>query len=311
MTAPRQDPLRFGAKLPTTTTRVLDAAAEIMGDPNPGELAFLHTVLAQCFLPYRQPPGEARDYHRSNGRVSLVVSAGYLLHPETGEMVLQGLPYGAKPRLLMGHLCTEAVRNQSPVVPIADSMSAFMKSLGLQPTGGKRGSIGGFKEQLNRLAASRLQLGMRFDNRATTVNSQIIEQFDVWFPEDPRQRMLWPSTVVLSEKFFASLKDHALPLDPRALRGIQHNARALDIYAWLSYRLPRVRRRTGDPVSWGALEGQFGGAIASHRKFRQSFRQALRLVLAIYPRADVEEMDQGLRLRPSPPPIIPKARRLA
>ncbi len=43
----------YGVTIPVTTARLVELAAEIMGDPE--EFAFLHSVLAQCFLPYRQP----------------------------------------------------------------------------------------------------------------------------------------------------------------------------------------------------------------------------------------------------------------
>ena len=86
----------------------------------------------------------------------------------------------------------------------------------------------------------------------------MIQRFDVWFPADHRQRVLWPSEIVLSSEFYDSLKGHALPLDPRAVQALQHSARALDIYTWLTHRLPRVRGRNGDRVSWAALQGQFG-----------------------------------------------------
>ena len=70
----------------------------------------------------------------------------------------------------MIHLCTEAVRRQTATIPIADSMSAFMRELGLSVTGGAKGTIGRFKEQLNRLAAARLQIGISFGDHATTIN---------------------------------------------------------------------------------------------------------------------------------------------
>ena len=41
---------------------------------------------------------------------------------------------------------------EDPVIPVGDSMSAFMKDLGLKVTGGKQGTVGRFKDQLNRLA---------------------------------------------------------------------------------------------------------------------------------------------------------------
>ena len=52
---PRQDSFGYGVTLPRTVARVTDAAVEIMGEPDPGELVSLHTVLAQTFLPYRDP----------------------------------------------------------------------------------------------------------------------------------------------------------------------------------------------------------------------------------------------------------------
>ncbi len=62
----RQDSFGYGVSIPPTTARVVDTAVEILGDPDPGELAFLHTVLASTFLPYRDP--KTRGYVRENGR---------------------------------------------------------------------------------------------------------------------------------------------------------------------------------------------------------------------------------------------------
>lgn len=290
--------------LSTTTERLIDARVEILGEPNPDELAFLHVVLAQCGLPYREPAAGARDYIRDNGRASLIVTAGHLFDPQTRRPLLQGIPYGAKPRLLMIHLCTEAVRRQSTTIPIADSMSAFMRELGLSVSGGAKGSIGRFKEQLNRLAAARLQIILDLGNHATTINpAPMIQRFDVWFPPDHRQQVLWPSEVVLSSEFFNSLKDHALPLDPRAVQALQHSARALDIYTWLAHRLPRVRGRNGDRVSWVALQAQFGPGMADAKKFRRDLLTGLRQVLTAYPAAKVDQVEGGLLLRRSAPPI--------
>jgi hypothetical protein len=142
-------------------------------------------------LPYRAPDN-ATEYIRRNGRAALIVQAGFLLDPATREPKKQGLPYGAKPRLLLIHACSEAIRRQSAVIPIADSMSAFMRELGLPVTGGLRGSIGIFKEQLNRLAAARLQIIWAGDDRGSTINTTPFRRLDVWFPRDPHQRVLWP-----------------------------------------------------------------------------------------------------------------------
>jgi hypothetical protein len=203
--APRRAPTQ-------TVRRIFDAADEIMGGVAPDELQFLHAVLASCALPYRQPPGDAVDFVRTNGRATLILQPGYLLDPLTRKPVRQGLPYGAKPRLLMLHLCSEAVRRQTNQIEVAGSMTAFMRELGLSATGGAQGSIGRFKDQLNRLAATRMQLLFDAGDFAAIRNpAPVIAAMDVWFPTDPRQRMLWPTAITLSVEFFKSLQDHALP----------------------------------------------------------------------------------------------------
>ncbi len=70
----RQDHFGYGVTIPPTTARVVDTAVEILGDPDPDKLAFLHSVLAQTFLPYRDP--KTRDYVRESGRATLVLTAG-------------------------------------------------------------------------------------------------------------------------------------------------------------------------------------------------------------------------------------------
>lgn len=288
--------------------RLVDASVEILGEQDPRELAFLHTVLAQCGLPYREPPQGTRDYIRENGSVSLVVSAGHLLDPKTKKPVLQGIPYGAKPRLLMLHLCTEAVRTQSAKIAIADSMTAFMRELGLKVSGGRTGTIAVFKEQLNRLAAARMQLLVAFEQSARVMNpAPLIKQFDVWFPDDARQRVLWPSEVVLSEDFYQTLTHHALPLDSRAIRALQHSARAIDVYTWLAHRLPRVKNKKGDRVSWQSLQVQFGPDMTDVNNFRRHMLVALRQVKAVYPAAKFQQTNGGLLLKSSAPPISRKA----
>ena len=51
----RKDRFGYGVTIPATTARVVDTAVEILGDPDPDEMAFLYSVLAQTFLPYRDP----------------------------------------------------------------------------------------------------------------------------------------------------------------------------------------------------------------------------------------------------------------
>ena len=240
----------------------------------------------------------------------MILTSGHLLDPKTHRPVLQGLPFGAKPRLLMIHLCTRAKITKSAEVEVAQSMSAFMQSLGIAVTGGKTGSIGRFKEQLNRLAATRMQLLYYDEDRTSMVNaSSAIGRYDVFFPKDPSQKILWPSTITLSSDFFRSLMDqNAMPLDSRAVRGLQQSAMALDIYTWLAHRLCRIPNHQPVSISWSALQKQFGPEYqatgASTRAFRQDFKHHLNDVLALYREARVSFDYNGvIQIRQSPSPV--------
>ena len=256
---------------------------------------YIHSVLALCALPYRRPTDGTRDFIREYGKSSLVVQSGYLKDPVTGKMTAQGLPYGPKARLLMLHICTMAVRQNSHQIEIADSMSAFIRELGFPVTGGARGTINQFKEQLNRLAASRMQIGVWREDRSTTISTQPIEAFDVWLPNHPDQRALWSTTLTLDKRFYETLRDHALPIDIRTLQAFTQSAKQIDMVLWLAYRLRTVSKPT--MLSWEALQGQFGSDVTSRsRKFRQSFADDLAHIVEVFPTMPARLTEKGMLL---------------
>lgn len=256
----------------------------------------IHSVLALCGLPYRRPPDGTRDFLQEYGRNSLVVTSGFLKNPVTGRMEPQGLPYGPKARLLLLHICSMAIRQKSAEIEIADSMTAFIRELGFAVTGGSRGTLGQFKEQLNRLAAARMQLGLWQGTQTSTINAQPIEAFNIWLPSNPDQQVLWSSTLRLDERFYRSLTTHALPVDIRILRAFSQSARQMDIVLWLGYRLRNLKRSY--PIRWATLHAQFGSGVTSLRKFRQSFAADLKVIEEVIPTLPVRLTETGLLLMP-------------
>jgi hypothetical protein len=214
-------------------------------------------------------------------------------------MVRQGTPYGPKARLIMLHICTMALRQNSYEIEVADSMSAFIRDLGFAVTGGERGTINQFKEQLHRLAAARMQIGLWDGNRSLTVNSQPIEAFDIWLPRDTDQRMLWSSTLILDERFYRTLREHALPVDIRTLRAFASSARQIDIILWMAYRLRSVRKPY--LITWELLKEQFGAGVKRDRKFREEFADDIKLIGEVIPNLPAKLSDRGLMLYPSDP----------
>ena len=78
---------------------------------------------------------------------------------------------------------------------------------------------------------------------------------------DPNQETLWPSEIVLTDDYFYSLKDHAIPFDFRALKAIQNKPRAQDIYLWMTQRLCRIDEKKPLFMRWQDLHEMFGGEL--------------------------------------------------
>lgn len=283
----------------TPLQRRLILSADATSD-EPDAILFQHTVFCQTGLPYRNPGDEVRTWERLNGTTHLKVMAGEAMHPERGRLVEVGLPFGPKPRLILAHLNGEALRQGSPNIEVDASLSAFVKRLRLDPKGRNVAII---KDQLARLSASSIRLGMIRNGEAITVNSQIVTAFNLWFPKVDGQRVLWPSTVRLSADYFDTLSRHAVPLHDKALMALSGSAMGLDVYAWLAQRLHRIEWGKPVFVPWPALQAQFGWHYERLRDFRRAFTQTVRLVHSQYRSADIELDRRGMTLRHSPPPI--------
>ena len=91
------------------------------------DLGFMARTMALCSLP-RTNPGNQLQYKRVNGPYKLAMIAG----------TDNKLPYGNLPRLLLAWVCTEAVRTQSRVLILGDSVSEFMRKLDIYSTSGEK-----------------------------------------------------------------------------------------------------------------------------------------------------------------------------
>jgi hypothetical protein len=285
--------------LTTIQKRRIDAATSIRSE-RAKQIDYLHTIQCQTSLPYRDPGNHVREWDRKQGNASLRIEAGSALDPRTNEYVKLGLPYGEKPRLVLIHLASEAIRTKSPIIDVEDSMTAFARSLGLETNGHH---LRGLKDQIGRLASSTIRMGMVEQGRMVQVNTQVASAFDLWYPDDETQRVLWPSTVRLSHEFFESLSRHAIPLDNRAVGAIANSPIALDAYVWLAQRLHRIAEDRPQFIAWANVYEQFGQGYARIRDFRKKFLLTLHQIRSVYPDSRIEANDKGLTLHHSPPPI--------
>ena len=266
------------------------------------DIWYIHTVLTQCFLPYKDP--KTRDWTRQNGDFSIFLTAGLVKDPRSPTQArIAGLPYGAKPRLFQSYINTQAIKQQSPVIAVERSMTAMIQQLGLIASGGKEGTIRAFKEQITRFAACKFTIvGPGPRGGARHVHAEPFAHFDVWFPSDPDQETLWPTEIVLTDTYYHSLKDHAVPYDFRALRAIQNKPKAQDIYLWLTQRLCRIPCTKPVLMRWRDLYDMFGGQ-SPLKAFKRDFPADLAAARASYPDARLEAHKEGYLLSASRPPV--------
>ena len=240
----------------------LDQVTQLVGASEAdAELGFMARLLALCSLP-RTNPGNRLQYVRRNGPYTLVMSCA-----STAK-----LPYGPLPRLLLAWVCSEAVRTQSRVLILDDSLSAFMRRIGLESSGGA-GRIR-LRNQMDRLFKASVSLTYEDERRLRFMISPIADRGEFWWnPKRPDDRTLWNSTIRLGEEFFNEIIRNPVPLDLHILKAMKRSSLGLDLYLWLTYRTFALKRPLR--LSWQALYRQFGAdpAKAGDKVVQQAFRR--------------------------------------
>ena len=94
----------------------------------------------------RIKPCSVHQYQRINGPYKLILS-------RTGEYKL---PFGNLPRLWMAWISTEAVRTQSRELILGDSLSEFMRALGVYSNSGRVHTR--LRNQMKRLFSAHVSL---------------------------------------------------------------------------------------------------------------------------------------------------------
>ncbi len=295
-------------KLTLVDYRLAQARSEILSRVwgEDFEKTYNHSLLCSVNLPYRNP-GDTRSLTVSSGAVSLYLEAGSL-PARDGTWKPVGLPYGARARLLMLHLCSEAIRQRKPRVEVQKSFTAFAKDLGLSINGQ---SLRSLREQVTRMAAVRMGLSIlhREGPPIPVFQNNLFTKLQGSFPADPNQEALWATHVEFNKYFLDSLAKPHIPLDKAAIAALKHSARALDIYCWLTTRLHKVDTRRPVKIKWTSLRYQFGTPEQKMGPFKRRFKEALEQVLFVYPQARVDVVYGGLKLDYSPPPV-PKLDRM-
>ena len=317
--------------VPEWVRRAIDEQFDIEDEDarRAGTLGYMTRALVLATMPYKDPKADV--FTRLNGDFKLRILAGYE----------GGIPYGIYPRLLMSWVSTEAVRNQSPMIELGDSLRQFLREvLEIRSnSGGQRGAGTRVAEQMKRLfgalITAQMARGASGDGGFVLRNILItdgmrLEDEDVfdldlpandgeralWVPQHARDAGKWQSHVKLSTPFYKELIEHPIPIDLRAYKALRGSPLAMDIYSWLTYRMSYTDKPTR-PIRWESLMGQFGSSYNTNdmdqasRDFKKGFLKALKAVQIVYPAARLKVADNGLVLLPSPPHVAPVTRSIA
>jgi hypothetical protein len=267
--------------------RRVETAARFLGDESL-EPAFSHPGLCLTVLPHRERP--AREiWRRENGPVSLSVQ------PTADQAgVFHGVPHGAKARLILLYLQTEAVKTNSRQIELGRSMHAWLRRMGVKPSGTNYSEV---NRQSIKIENCLLVFSHESDNTAVRWRDTIIRGSFDHKTNEQRELMV----VELSESFYRAIREHPVPVSEAAVRALGERCMAFDIYLWLSYRLHALERDTA--VSWDRLFAQFGAGTSALKHFKPRFARDLEMALAVYPTAGARLGVNGLTLMPSPPPL--------
>lgn len=241
-------------------------------------LGYMGRALVQATIPHSNPKEPV--FVRRNGAFSLAMMA----HPDCG------LPYGSIPRLLLAWITTAAVQTKERELVLGDSLSGFMRELGIVPSGGRWGSVSRLKSQMQKLFSCSVSCRYEDKENAWTgiYNVTPVKRASLWWnPKDPEAVSLFNSTLLLDEDFFAEITSSPVVYRMDALKVLKQSSMAVDIYIWSTYRNSYAKRVSHIP--WEALQLQFGAGypLTTRGKldFKAKFLEALKKVALVYPEA--------------------------
>jgi hypothetical protein len=288
---------------------------------------YLHSGFCLVALPHSRPKDTRASYVLRNGKFSLILQPKAIGLDEAGEAEFIGLPYGPKARLILMYVQSYALRHRTRTVVLGESMSEWLRRLGLTPSGGERGTIGAVQEQAQRISRCEFTMVWEDGNSRRLRDQPLVRglemftdlggggdtdekgQMALFGPAEMdaarprRRRYTWVKEIEISTEFYEHLLEHKVVLREDAISRLKGSSWALDVYVWLAYRLRSVTKPTA-PIPWPALMDQFGGYKSNPSMFKTVMRDALQDVLAVYPEANVEWNERGVILRPSAPPVL-------
>ena len=173
-----------------------------------------------------------------------------------------------------------------PTVNMGDSLRDAMRTMNIS-IGGKNGKE--LQREVENFAAAEIEIGV-WDEQGNTHHHRalIAPHMSFWLEKDPNQRTLWQPEMTVSREYFEAVRDgdRLAPFYWPAMIALRHDTRAMDIHAFLTYRLRSGLRR---PVSLhrNVLHSLFGRDVQQLNRFWPRFLKSLMAALKWYPLAQI------------------------
>jgi hypothetical protein len=265
------------------------------------EQVYLPVALAHVFFPRRDVKLDPTEsYVHQSGNYELTITQLPTRNRNTNKNEYLGLPFGPKSRLLLSVINALALQQGSNRIDIdANSLSTFLLKIGLTDGGNQLMQT---RNQIARLATSLISVNYQDGvNEGYQEQVPIIKGFDFFPKSDPNQLLLWNRNIVLSLDYWEELQKHPLPLSLEHLRILAGNARAIDLYTFLAYRLHHLSKPLF--LTWDTMKEMFGGDIARMDHFKEKMRATAKLVKLAYSDAKFDYNQKGWNFYHSLSPI--------
>src|SRR3984893_5507331 len=135
---------------------LVDIAAEVVADDTQ-RIGISYTGFCLTALPHKKLAND-EPWEKKGHRVTLLVEPGRLKH--AGKTKLFGVPYGARARMILLYLQTQAIRTSSREVALGRSMRDWMERMGLAIGGGTAHPL---RAQAARVSAFSLKIFLEDD----------------------------------------------------------------------------------------------------------------------------------------------------
>lgn len=266
-------------------------------------------ALIYITFPHSRPITDSQEeisiWEKVSGGHKLTIKSGFT--EKNKKTVFYGIPYGTLARILMAFITTEVNRTKSRKIYLGRSFKEFADKLNITLSGGKTGSVRRLKDQMSRLFESIINYEyINMDGTSQKYSTILAEEQCLWWDSkysNIETKSLLETYIVLSPNFFNQLMQYRIPLDMRVIKQLGDSSLALDLYMFLSYKIPKLKRPL--TIKWVDLHAQFGSSYHLVKLFTQDCKRHLRKIHCIYPEAHgyakIEYKRGAITLFPSKP----------